>query len=149
MKASSKQTSFAAGQLSTVFAALVALGCGDSYSAMPTDQVCRDTGFAIAARTLDCENDPDLADERYEAFREDYRCLVRDLERDPVDVYYHCVSRISQASCTQVRRFDDNLRRYLELSPTCAQFLSGPGLEQEDEAEAVADPAAPDAGATP
>lgn len=99
---------------------------------MPTDQVCRDTGYAIAARTLDCEGNPDTADARYATFREDYRCLVSDLGRDPVDVYYHCVAAISRAECEQIRRFSDDLRRYLTLSPACAQFLSGPGLEQSD-----------------
>lgn len=110
---------------------------------MPTDQVCRDTGYAIAARTLDCEGDRELADERYAAFRADYRCLVSDLGRDPVDVYYHCVAEISRAGCQEVRRFNDDLRRYLALSPACAQFLSGPGLSpddpQDDEAESEAD----------
>lgn len=115
--------------------------CGESYESMPTDQVCRDTGYAIASRLLDCEGDTDLADATYATFREDYECLVRDLAHDPVDVYYHCVAEISGASCGQVRRFGSNLSRYLTLSPACAQYLSGPGL-QEDEPEEV--PAADD-----
>lgn len=125
-------------------AALALLGwltsCGESYRGMPTDQVCRDTGYAIAARTLDCEGDRDLADARYESFRENYECLVRDLERDPVDVYYHCVAEISGADCTQIARFKNNLSRYLRLSPACAQFLSGPGLEDDDEPDDEAEP---------
>jgi hypothetical protein len=100
---------------------------------MPTDQVCRDTGYAIAARTLDCEGDVDLADQRYEAFRKRYECQVRDLERDPVDVYYHCVAKISEANCTRIHNFGNDLERYLQLSPACAQFLSGPGLAADEE----------------
>jgi hypothetical protein len=119
--------------------------CGESYKGMGRDQVCRDTGYAIAARTLDCEGDSDVAEARYNAFLEDYECLVKDLQRDPVDVYYHCVAEISAASCTQVRRFEDDLPRYLALSPACAQFLSGPGLEEESDSEP--DPADDDAGA--
>lgn len=109
---------------------MAAVACGQPYEAFPLDQVCRDAGYAIAARTLDCEGDTSLAQQRYDRFNRDYRCGVTSLERDPVDVYYHCTSQISGASCEQIRSFGDDLGKYLSLSPTCAQFLQGPGLSQ-------------------
>lgn len=105
--------------------------CGDPYQEFPLDQVCRDVGYAIAARSLDCTSDPDLAQRRYDQFKGQYRCLVTDLRRDPIDVYYHCTSQISGMSCEQVQAFGDDIRQYLHLSPTCAQFLEGPGLSSE------------------
>jgi hypothetical protein len=108
---------------------LLISACGAPAKTFPVDQVCQDTGYAIAARVMDCSDDPDLATTRFEAFNAEYNCLVQDLDYEPVDIYYHCVAQVSNATCDQVASFGDDLSRYLTLSPTCSQFLSGPGLE--------------------
>ena len=110
-------------------AALSLLACADPYESFPADQVCRDVGYAISARTFECLADSDLASRRYDEFRRDYQCLVTDVATSPIDVYYHCVAQITATTCDQVTTFGDDLTPYLLLSPTCAQFLAGPGLE--------------------
>lgn len=120
--------------------ALICLRCDKPYREFETDQVCRDVGYAISARTLDCSGDEKLAQERYASFEAAYTCRVSSLEFEPIDVYYHCVYQISEAGCDEAERYGNDLIAWLSLSPACAQFLSGPGLRTAD--------GGPDAGLT-
>lgn len=130
----------------SLMAALALLACGKISEEFPADQVCRDVGYAISARTFECEADTALAEKRFEQFSSQYQCLVREVERTPIDVYYHCPAQITATTCEQVEAYGDDLLPYLLLSPTCRQFLAGPGLKGDDSGASGAAGAAGEGG---
>lgn len=120
-------------------AVVTALGCDKPYREFPKDQVCRDVGYAISARTFECTDDPELAEARFDAFLEQYTCGVQSLQYDPIDVWYHCVAKINEVGCDNVTTWKEDLSQYLLQSPTCRDFLTGPGLDAIPETDAAAD----------
>lgn len=110
--------------------------CDKPYQEFPTEQVCLDVGYAIAARTYDCEDSTSIANKRFDLFEQQYECLIEDTAFEPIDVYYHCVAQINATSCDDVTAFGDDLSRYMALSPACGQFLAGPGLTPTGAADA-------------
>jgi hypothetical protein len=110
-----------------IFAGTLAAGCDSPYQPMPVDQVCLDTGYAIAARTFACGAGEAAASARFKAFETQFRCLVTDLNLDPVDVFYHCVAEINATTCEDVDRLGDDLNAWLALSPACTRYLAGDG----------------------
>lgn len=128
---------------------LVALAGCASLHPMPEDQACLDAGYAISRRTLECTDDPELANARFELFVRDYRCKpLPEYEKDtgiatiylrPVDTglvgvspadFFHCAFAISQLACELVVEYGDDLYRYLEASEACAYVVEPKGGER-------------------
>jgi hypothetical protein len=91
---------------------------------LPDDQVCLETGYAIAARTEACTGDPELGVERQEAFEADYVCDLPELvdpaaEKDLFD----CPLTLRNLACELVEDYGDDLDRWLSSSPTCGAML--------------------------
>lgn len=107
--------------LCLVLAALLACAIEDAKP----EEVCNDVGYSIASRTLDCTGDTELANRRYERYSKRYECLVRRPDREPIDEYYRCVVHVGSLSCADVKRFGDDLDRWLDGSPACPAFLRG------------------------
>lgn len=113
-------------------------GCA-SLQALPKDQPCLDAGYAISRRTFECTGDADLANARYELFRERFRCVP--LPEYGVDTgvvtkfiapddpayqsvsppdFFHCAFAIEQLPCELVFEYGDDLHRWLDTSEACA-----------------------------
>ncbi len=90
---------------------------------MPGDYPCRDAVASIANRTLACTGDEQLADDRAEAFWEEYRCIDVDTDHGPVEVYLHCSAAIGAASCDTVEKMGGDLGGWLALSSSCGLVI--------------------------
>lgn len=53
---------------------VLAWSCAVSLESMPDEEPCTSVGYAIASRTLACTGDEALANERFEAFEEEFAC---------------------------------------------------------------------------
>lgn len=141
-----------AGPVSAVLVA-GALGC---RSSLPEDALCKEVGYAIAGRTVQCTGDEALGNARFEAFEDDYTCVdvpVENLTQDtaaPVapQNLYHCPLALRNLPCELVIEYGDDLDRWLTASPVCA-FITGPGGGSTDSAAPAADSGAPNSGAAP
>lgn len=107
----------------TFLLALPALGCSHNLVELPPDQPCLDAGYNIAARTFECTGDADLANARFEVFRDQFRCKPVDVQTDPVDEYFHCSVAIGALSCDQVDRFGDNIACWMSVSSACPYII--------------------------
>lgn len=97
-------------------------GCDQPWLDMEPDRVCDDVGFAIAARTFECLDDEELAQDRFDAFERAYACRVRSLD-EPIDRYYHCPVEVNAIDCPSVRKFGGDLDLWLQRSSVCAVIL--------------------------
>ena len=91
-------------------------GACSGIQPMPSDQPCREAGYAIAARTFACTEDAELSNGRYKRFEADYVCVPIDLNEAPdnpanfpEDDYFHCAYAIDGLSCEEVLRRGDDL----------------------------------------
>jgi len=106
---------------------LLLLACGEPFLDMETDQVCKDAAYAVSALTFDCRDDEELALARFEQFERQFRCLVRDIEVEPIERYYHCPVAIGALTCDDEARIGDDLAQYLDASPACPLILAPSG----------------------
>ena len=125
---------------------LLVLGGCASLHPLPEDQACLDAGYAISRRTLECTNDADLANARFELFVEQYRCkplpeytkdtgivtiYLRPEDTGLVGVsppdFFHCGFAIQQLACELVEDYGDDLWRYLEASDACPWIVEPKG----------------------
>jgi hypothetical protein len=98
-------------------------GCGSVYD-MEADEPCRQAGFSIAARTETCTNDADLANQRYETFRDRYRCTIG----KATELDFLCSRGILQTPCEDVLRLGDDYDAWLGRDLRCSQiFVRGDG----------------------
>lgn len=118
---------------------LCTLVCLSCFEDLPGDEVCRDVGYSIANKTLECTDDVSLSNERYENFMKQYHCLVSDLPsdealldgvisdppRDLVGEQYECASGILNLTCAQIGAFGEDYSKWLvSASPHCAEVYS-------------------------
>ncbi len=59
--------------LAAVLGVAVASGCGKPAE-LDGQDLCDEVGYAIANRTFQCQNDPDLGNQRFEDLRASYHC---------------------------------------------------------------------------
>jgi len=87
--------------------------------------LCDEVGYGIAARTLDCTDDQDLANRRYEQFDKQLTCAVGDIDRAPVDDYMRCPIATNEVPCPELKAFGDDLVGLVEAaSPKCANLFA-------------------------
>ncbi|MCA9493654.1 MAG: hypothetical protein KC621_27165 [Myxococcales bacterium] len=116
------------------------LGC-PSLKALPKDSPCVEAGYAIAHRTFECTGDGDLANARFEKFRDRYQCIelpdwfvdtgvvTKYIQATDTGVflnppdYYHCALAIDQLACELVFEYGDDIARYLNSSDACAYVI--------------------------
>lgn len=100
---------------------LLLVGCAHD---LPDEQACLEVGWAIAARTSECEGDAELGAERFEAFEAAYTCQA---SSDPaVDLelaLYECPLVLRNLACELVVTYGDDLTAWLSSSPACAALL--------------------------
>jgi len=101
---------------------LLVAGCASTWEEMPVRQVCDDVGFAVAARTMACTGDADLAQRREEDLLASYDCTVVSLD-EPIDRYYHCPVAVQALTCPEVRAAGDDLASWLDASWVCGHIL--------------------------
>ena len=136
-----------AGPVSAVLVA-GALGC---RSSLPEDALCKEVGYAIAGRTVQCTGDEALGDARFESFEDDYTCVdvpVENLTQDtaaPVapQNLYHCPLALRNLPCELVIEYGDDLDRWLTASPVCA-YIASPDGGSSDSAAPTGDPGVSD-----
>ena len=114
--------------------ALFWLACA-SLRPIDGDLPCREAGYAIAWRTLECTGDEALANARYEAFEANYTCVEVDYgEVDAENIYlldprdnpgnwFHCSFAIGELPCELVEQYGDALDEWLTASPSCAAVV--------------------------
>ncbi len=95
-------------------------------------QPCLEAGYAIAYITEACSGDRALGNQRYEAFRKQYRCVSTPPEDGvpgvdasdtagpgPEDLY-ECAFAISGLECAVVEDFGDDIDKYMQVAGGCA-----------------------------
>ena len=102
----------------------VVLGVAGCAHDLPDDQVCLEVGWAIAARTEQCEGDPELGAARAELFESSYVCAVPQLSfpEEEKDLYT-CALVVRNLACELAIAYGDNLEAWLSSSPACAVIL--------------------------
>ena len=102
-----------------VSAALLAPLACDSVTDMDAAEPCRQAGFSIAARTEACTKDASLANRRYEALRDRYRCAIQ----TPTEADFLCSRALLETSCEKVLAYGDDHAAWLGQSLRCLQIL--------------------------
>lgn len=102
---------------------LTVLGC-ITLRPLEPDAPCREVGFAISRRTFDCTGDEALANERYERFEDELRCVPVDYEGIDTDQssqadWFGCSFAIGQLACPLVLEYGDDLQQWLTASEAC------------------------------
>lgn len=87
------------------------------YEELEPDDVCQETGFSIANRTLTCTDDTELGNERYERFRDQYRCIAKLDVND--GALFDCAISLRKLSCADVEKFGDDLDAWLAYGNGC------------------------------
>jgi len=103
-------------------AALMWWGCNPNQP-LPPERVCEEVGYAIANRTVACDQGHDLAVARYDRFKAAYSCVAGPNEEEPVDSFYTCPVNIGRIPCDQVELFGDDLDLWLSVDEVCGEFL--------------------------
>ena len=114
---------------------LGAPGCVDPYENMDPDRVCLDTAYAVSNRVYACsDGDSDQAKAAFDDFRSRTRCLVQDVDTEPIAAYYDCPSQVLNAECDAVNSImaTEDVAGYLSLSPKCPLILSVDGVQGGD-----------------
>lgn len=96
------------------------------------DDLCREVGYAIAARTETCTGNGTLAEQRFLAFEDAYTCV--EIAPDatttddgvPVADLYACPLAIRNLACELANRYADDLDAWLSASPACAYLVEAP-----------------------
>ena len=114
----------------------VACAC-DPIQPMPPDLPCREAGYAIAARTDACTGDSQAAQDRYDAFRRQYRCIEWEAD-DPVllddatpnaEDLFSCAFTIRNTACEIVDELGDDIDLWMDLDPGCSWVAERKGGE--------------------
>lgn len=94
-----------------------------AFKPMPPDQYCKEVGYAIAAVTEVCTGDTDLANDRHDAFVDQYACIEHEVDEGgavaPEDLF-DCAFRIQELPCDLVESYGDDISAYVSVSPGCA-----------------------------
>jgi hypothetical protein len=101
-------------------------------SELAPDDLCREVGYAIAARTEECTGNTARAEARFLAFEEAYTCV--EIEPDatttadgiPVADLYACPLAIRNLACELANRHGDDLDAWMSASPACAYLVEAP-----------------------
>ncbi|MBK7584082.1 MAG: hypothetical protein IPI67_28275 [Myxococcales bacterium] len=89
------------------------------YEELEPDDICQETGFSIANRTVTCTDDTELGNARYEKFRDQYRCIAQ-LDTGSG---FQCAISLRKLSCTDVKQFGDDLDAWLAAGIDCATIV--------------------------
>jgi len=108
---------------------LLAAAAGCQFPEMEPEQACLEAGYAVAARTLACTGDTELANERARALFDAYPCALDALPEDTGDAARHfsCARAINEAGCEEVLASGDDMAWWLGLSPSCRAIFEGAG----------------------
>jgi hypothetical protein len=98
---------------------LVCLSCA-GVTDISDSEPCKNVGYSIASRTLDCTDDPDLANARYKQFQQGTRCELSDVVPENFD----CAIEINTATCDEVAAYGDDLEKWLARSASCSGILN-------------------------
>jgi hypothetical protein len=110
-------------------AACLALGgCLQPYlTRVDDEQPCLEAGYAVARRTEECTGDRELANERYDRFERQWRCIPTPPDdpelRDIAPDLYGCAATISSLSCDAVDELGDDLELWLGVDPACGYVV--------------------------
>ena len=114
---------------------LPALLCVACTRSIDEDRLCDEIGYAIAGRTQTCTGDTALAQQRFEAFADQYTCRevpVETLGADtsapvaPQDTFA-CPLAIRNIPCALVEELGDDLDAWLSASEMC-DYLTTPAV---------------------
>lgn len=105
------------------------VGC---TQALEPDHLCREVGYAIAGRTVQCTGESSLAEARFDALLAGYTCRPVSGESFGEDTagrvapqeLFHCPLAIRNLPCEKVDEYGDDLDRWLEASPACAWIFT-------------------------
>lgn len=105
--------------------AILSLGGCKLIEPMPSDQPCKEVGWAIASRTHDCTGDVALANDRYEAFRDAAECIEWEADDPALDAVgaedlFSCAFTIRNLPCETIDELGDDLGAWLEVDEACA-----------------------------
>lgn len=121
---------------------LVGLLSGCRYDLWPESRICEDLAYAISERTLVCQDDEALANQRHDAFLEGTECLLSDEVEDPynpsgilpaddnpeeterLERLYDCVRAARKADCAEVERDGDDPGFWVGLHEACTEVVS-------------------------
>ena len=103
----------------------VGLGGCKLIEPMPSDQPCKEVGWAIASRTHDCTGDVALANDRYEAFRDAAECIEWEaddpaLEAVGAEDLFSCAFTSRNLPCETIDELGDDLPAWMEVDEACA-----------------------------
>lgn len=111
---------------------LALAGCG-GVSDFDDDDACKNAGYAIASRTLDCTSNPTLANERYLSMRRSTRCTAKSIGEtefkcgnDPKCglTQFTCAVMLNKTTCAEVASYGDDIDRWLAHSGYCANIMT-------------------------
>jgi len=94
-------------------------GCS-GVADLSNDEPCKNVGYSIASRTLDCTSDPVRANARYESFRGSTTCIVTQAS----EVDFECAISVNEATCEDVAMYADDIDLWLSRSASCATILT-------------------------
>lgn len=102
--------------------ALALSGCIlPSITAVADDQPCVEAAYAIARRTEECTGDRELANDRYDLFYDEWKCIptpVDDPQYEGIQQdLYGCAATISSFSCETVEEFGDDIALWVGVDP--------------------------------
>jgi hypothetical protein len=109
----------------TGLAPAIMLGaCGEPVELEGQD-LCDEVGYAIANRTFQCENDPELGNRRYEQFQRDYRCQEKVAFEESRD---GSICPIDELTCDEVKENGQDLEWWLGASNCSSWFSRADGM---------------------
>ena len=114
----------ALGVMALASSTVVLLGCTNPRKDLPPEEVCIDTGYSIANRIQACTGDNELATDVWNAFKDEYQCLVTKTDKT-IEEYYVCPVRLRQTPCEIVEAsVQGDLDDWLGTVPICTEVLA-------------------------
>lgn len=101
-------------------------GCGKPEE-LDGKQFCEEVGFAIANRTFECQNDPALGNQRYEALRDQYTCQSEAAVQE--GRMKGAICPVSSLSCEDVKTLGDDLDWWIAASQCNTWFTRTDGSQ--------------------
>ena len=105
------------------FGALCFGGCGNPVE-LDGQDLCDEVGYAIANRTFQCENDPELGNQRFEDLRRDYRCQEEMAVAESRD---GSICPVNALGCEEVKENGQSLEWWLGVSGCSRWFTHADG----------------------
>jgi hypothetical protein len=99
------------------------------------DEPCKQAGYAIASRTLDCTSDADLSDARYEALIASTRCVAGNLNTTEFKCNgdphcgvnnFTCAVELNKVDCATVKAYGSDMRMWITHNGACTDILKQP-----------------------